>query len=75
MRANMLNTAKPDPVISANMHHCQNLLCLAARNAIPEFLTLRIAASGRWFEQEGPVERSALFAVRLSGIRNRIPIS
>jgi hypothetical protein len=40
------NKAKPDPVISADVHHYAKSLRSVTRGAIPEFLTLRIAASG-----------------------------
>jgi hypothetical protein len=67
VRANKLYTAKPDPVISAHVHHYAKSLRLVARSAIPKFFTLRIAASGHRFDR-GPVERSALL---LSGYRYR----
>lgn len=66
----MLHTAKPDPVISANMHHHTKSLYEAANRAI---LEMQIARSARFTAM---IERRAgrkigPFSLRLPGIRDR----
>jgi len=60
VRANMLHTAKPDPVISADMHHHTKSLYEATDHANLKVHTVRSARSTAMIKR-GPVARSALF--------------
>ena len=71
----MLHTAKPDPVISAHVHHHTKSLYEAVKCAILKVHTVRSARFTAMIERRGPVERSVPFSLRLPGVRDRDSIS